>query len=67
MASFIWARERGDVDRRIKFTEIEYEAYINHLDMIKIYTGDPTPEQVIVTTELGQSSLKTGASIIAMP
>lgn len=39
-------------EQRIKFTEIEHEAYINHLDLIEIYMGDPTPQQLIVTTEL---------------
>ncbi|MBM3632639.1 MAG: hypothetical protein FJX03_02885 [Alphaproteobacteria bacterium] len=39
-------------DQRIKCTEIEHEACINHLDLIEIYTGDLTPQQLIVTTEL---------------
>ena len=44
-------------DRRIKFTEIEHEAYINHLDLVEIYMGDLTPQQVIVTTELDVAEL----------
>jgi hypothetical protein len=44
-------------DQQIELSEIEHEAYINHLDMIEIYTGDPTPEQIIVTTELDVTEL----------
>ena len=44
-------------DRRIKCTEIEMEAYTNHLDLIEIYTGAPTPEQVIVTPNLNVTEL----------
>ena len=39
-------------DGQIKCTEIVHEAYINHLDLIEIYMGDLTPQQLIVTTEL---------------
>jgi hypothetical protein len=44
-------------DRRIKFSEIELEAYTNHLDLIEIYTGDSTPEQIIVTPEIDVTEL----------
>ena len=39
-------------DGQIKCTEIVHEAYINHLDLIEIYAGNPTPLQMIVTAEL---------------